>query len=145
LAALAVTVWIGGAVALNTVTAHHVFHELPRALAAPTMSSIFGAFDSLIVVALCILVAATVTRLWALGWGGRADRIAIAGAVALLVLGALDVGYIHRQIAQLYAADRTLDPQFASLHTVSRHSLHLELIATTLMLGGFAFARRRPA
>jgi hypothetical protein len=142
-ATLTVLVWIGGVISINSLTGHTLFHELGRAQAAATMSTIFHAFDQLVAVALPLLALAAIARAWALGVGGRADRIALAGALALLVLGTLDVAYIHREINALYAADQTLDPRFAALHATSRRSIHLELVATVLMLGGFAFARRR--
>jgi hypothetical protein len=142
-ATLAVLVWIGGVISLNSFTGHTLFHELPRAQAAATMSSIFVAFDSLILYAVALLAVAAVTRWWALGLATRADRIALAAAAALILLGVLDIGYIHREINALYAADRTLEPHFSALHTTSRRSIHLEMLSTVLMLGGFAFARRR--
>jgi hypothetical protein len=142
-ATLTVLVWIGGIVSINAFTGHTLFNELPRAQAAATMSTIFRAFDQLIVYAVIVLAAAAIARTWAAGFGGRANRIALAGAAALVLLGTLDVAYIHREINALYAADQTLDPRFAALHATSRRSIHLEMVATVLMLGGFAFARRR--
>jgi hypothetical protein len=144
-ATLAVLAWIGGLVTLDALAAPTLFHEQPRALAAPAMNSIFGKFDSLTAMALVLLVLATLARLWTLGLAARADRIAVGAALALILLGLLDVAYIHREIAALYAADNTLDSRFGQLHALSRRSAHLEVLATILMLGGFAFARRRPA
>jgi hypothetical protein len=144
-ATLTVLVWIGGVISINAFTGHTLFHELGRAQAAATMSTIFHAFDELIAWAVGLLAVATAARGWALGLRGRADRIALAAAAALVLLGVLDVAYIHREINALYAADQTLDPRFVALHATSRRSIHLEMLATVLLLGGFAFARRRSA
>jgi hypothetical protein len=145
LTALALMAWIGGTVALGAFTARIVFRDLPRSLAAPTMSTIFASFDLVIVVALCILAAAAVARFIAVGLRGRADRIALAATVALLLLGALDVGYVHPRIHALFEAGRTLEPQFAALHKLSTRSANLEIIVAALLLGAQAFARRAAA
>ena len=142
-AALAVTAWVGGIAALGAYTARIVFRELPRAEAAPTMNDIFTSFDKLIVVALVVLAAATAARVWALGLGQRADRIALAAAVALLLLGTLDVAYVHPAIARMFVEQRTLDPLFTALHKVSSRAANLEIAAAALLFGAQAFARRQ--
>jgi hypothetical protein len=143
-AALAVAAWVGGMVALGAFVARIVFRDLPRALAAPTMSTIFRSFDQLIVVALVLLALAALARLWALGLRGRADRIALAAVAALLVLGVLDVGFVHPAIARMFDAGRTLEPQFRALHSLSSRAANLEVLVAALLLGAFAFARRSP-
>ncbi len=144
-AALAVTAWIGGMLALGAFTARVVFRDLPRGMAAPTMNTIFGDFDGLIFGALVLLTAALLVRWFARGVVGRADRIALVAGVCLVVLGALDLAWIHRQIEALYLAGRTLDPEFASLHKLSRRSFNLEALCALLLLGGHAFSRRTEA
>jgi hypothetical protein len=141
-AALAVVAWVGGMVALGAFTARIVFRDLPRALAAPTMSTIFRSFDGLIVAALVLLGASAATRLWALGLRGRADRIALAAAGALLALGILDVGFVHPAIARMFDAGRTLEPQFRALHQLSSRAVNLEVLVSALLLGAYAFARK---
>jgi hypothetical protein len=141
--ALAVAAWIGGTVALGAYAARITFRDLPRGLAAPTMSSIFRSFDGLIVICLALLAAATIARLFAVGMRGRGDRIALAATAALLVLGALDVGWLHPQIEHMFLEGRTLEPAFAGLHKLSSRSANLEAICAVLLLGGHAFARRQ--
>ena len=141
-AALAVAVWIGGTIALGAYAARITFRDLPRALAAPTMSTIFRSFDGLIVACLVVLTAAVITRLFAVGVRGRADRIALTAAAALIVLGALDVGWVHPQIERMFRDGRTLEPAFAGLHKLSSRSANLEALCALLLLGGHAFARK---
>jgi hypothetical protein len=140
--ALALMAWLGGMVALGAFSARIVFRELPRVIAGPTMSMIFRSFDGVIVVALCVLVAAGIARYVALGARGRADRIALAATAALVLLGVLDVGFVHPRIHDLFEAGRTLDPEFVSLHKLSSRSVNLEIIAAALLLGAHAFSRR---
>src|SRR5215472_4235254 len=122
LAAIAETV-----TALGAFAARIVFRDLPRALAAPTMSTIFGSFDGVIVVAMALLTAAAVARWAALGLRGRADRIVLAATASLILLGMLDVGYVHPHIREMFEAGRTLEPQFQSLHKLSTRSANLEV------------------
>lgn len=143
-AAVALVAWVGGIAALGAFTARIVFRDLPRGLAAPTMSTIFRSFDGLIVACVIVFALATIVRLYSHGLRGRADRIALVAASALVVLGALDVGWVHPQIAQMFEAGRSLDPQFAALHKLSTRSANLEILCAVLVLGGHAFARRRP-
>jgi hypothetical protein len=140
--ALAVTAWVGGIAALGAYSARIVFRDLPRETAAPTMNAIFTSFDTLIVLALVVLAAATVARVWAVGLGKRADRIALAAAVSLLFLGLLDVGYVHPAISRMFIEQRTLDPLFLALHKVSSRSANLEIAVSALLFGAQAFSRR---
>jgi hypothetical protein len=140
--ALALVAWVGGTAALGAFAARIVFRDLPRALAAPTMSAIFRSFDGLIVGALIVLAAAAIVRLYAVGIRGRADRVALAATAALLVLGLIDVGFVHPRIDAMFREGRTLEPQFAALHQVSTRSANLEILVAALLLGAHAFARR---
>ncbi|MDB4968571.1 MAG: hypothetical protein JWN44_4260 [Myxococcales bacterium] len=140
--ALALAAWVGGTVALGAYAARITFRDLPRGLAAPTMSSIFRSFDGLVIACLVVLTAATVARLCAVGVRGRADRIALTAAAALLVLGALDVAYIHPQIEQLFLEGRSLEPAFLALHKLSSRSANLEALCALLVIGGHAFGRK---
>ncbi len=145
LTALAVTAWIGGMFALGAYTARIVFRDLPRGLAAPTMSTIFRSFDA-VVIACVVVVALTVGgRLVALGLRGRADRIALVAGTALVLLGALDVAWVHPTINRMFLEGRTLEPAFAALHKLSSRSANLEAICAMLVLGAHAFARSRRA
>lgn len=142
-AAVAIAAWVGGIAALGAYAARIVFRDLPRGLAAPTMSTIFRSFDGLVVACLLLLAAAAIVRLFTLGLRGRADRIALAATSALLVLGALDVGYVHPAIERMFLAGRTLEPAFAALHKLSSRSANLEVVCAILVLAGHAFSRRK--
>src|SRR5262249_55095405 len=139
--ALAVAAWVGGTVALGAYTARIVFRDLPRGLAAPTMSTIFRSFDGLVVGCLVALALATLVRLWAVGVRGRADRIALVAAAALVALGTLDVAWVHPAIERMFLAGRTLEPEFAALHKLSTRSANLEVICAILLLGSHAWGR----
>ena len=140
--AVVLAAWIGGIAALGAFTARIVFRDLPRPLAAPTMSTIFRSFDGVVVACVILLAGAVALRLFTHGIRGRADRVALVAASALVVLGALDVGFIHPQIEQMFLAGRTLEPAFAALHKLSSRSANLEMVCAILVLGGHAFARR---
>ena len=73
---------------------------------------------------------------------GRADRIALVAATALVALGALDVGYVHPGIERMFLQGRTLEPAFAALHQLSSRSANLEAICAVFILGAHALGRR---
>jgi len=141
--ALAVCAWVGGVAALGAFAARIVFRDLPRAVAAPTMNAVFRSFDGLIVVALIVIAVASVTRLFAVGLPGRADRIAMAAAAALVALGGLDVGWVHPAISRMFVEERTLEPAFQALHKLSSRAANLEIVVSAVLLGAYALARRR--
>ncbi len=143
LTAIAVAAWVGGIFALGAFTARIVFRDLPRALAAPTMSTIFRSFDGVVVACVVLVAVATGARLIAVGVRGRADRIALVAASALVVLGALDVGYVHPGIERMFRQGRTLEPAFAALHQLSSRSANLEGLCAILLLGAYALGRKR--
>ena len=145
LAALATVAWVGGTFALGAYTARIVFRDLPRALAAPTMSTIFRSFDGVVVACVVLLALAVGGRLVAVGLRDRADRIALVAGTALVVLGALDVGWVHPSIERMFREGRTLEPAFAALHQLSTRSANLEAICAILLLGAHAFGRIRRA
>ena len=142
LATLAVAAWVGGTFALGAFTARIVFRDLPRGLAAPTMSTIFRSFDGVVVVCVVLVALATGVRLVAVGVRNRADRIALVAGTALSVLGLLDIGYVHPAIERMFLEGRTLEPAFAALHKLSSRSATLESICAILLIGAFTFARR---
>ena len=143
LTALAVAAWIGGTFALGAYTARIVFRDLPRELAAPTMSTIFRSFDGVVVACVVVVALATGLRLMAVGLRHRPDRIALVAGTALTLLGALDVGWIHPSIARMFTEGRTLDPSFHALHTLSSRSANLEAICAILVIGAHALGRKR--
>jgi Domain of unknown function (DUF4149) len=141
--AIALVAWIGGVFALGAFGARIVFRDLPRDLAAPTMSTIFRSFDGVVVACVVVVALAVGLRLIAVGLRDRADRIALVAGAALVVLGCLDVGYVHPGIERMFLQGRTLEPAFAALHTLSSRSANLEAICAILVLGAHALGRRR--
>jgi hypothetical protein len=144
LMALALTAWVGGHAALGAFAARIVFRDLPRALAAPTMNAIFRSFDGLIIGAVLVLAASAAARAWAVRpLGKNADALVTVAAVLLVLLGALEVGYVTPRISEMFLAGRTLEPAFASLHHLSERCGHLEVLLTAALVGGQAWARVR--
>ena len=141
--AVALAAWVGGLVALGAFAARIAFRDLPRDLAAPTMSTIFRSFDGVVVACVVIVAVCTGLRLVLVGLRGRADRIALVSGTALTLLGALDVGWVHPSIERMFLEGRTLEPAFAALHTLSSRSANLEAICAILLLGAHAWARSR--
>lgn len=142
-AALALGTWVGGMFALGAFSARIVFRDLPRDLAAPTMSTIFRSFDGVVVACVIAVAVATGIRLLAVGIRGRADRIALVASSALVVLGLLDVGYVHPGIERMFHEGRTLEPAFQALHQLSSRSANLEAICAILVIGAHALGRKR--
>jgi Domain of unknown function (DUF4149) len=145
LTALAVAAWIGGTFALGAYTARIVFRDLPRGLAAPTMSTIFRSFDAVVVGCVVVLALAVGARLVLVGIRGRADRIALVTGTALVLLGALDVAWVHPTIERMFLEGRTLEPAFAALHKLSSRSANLEAVCAILLIGAHAFGRSKRA
>jgi hypothetical protein len=142
LTAIAVAAWVGGTFALGAFSARIVFRDLPRDLAAPTMSTIFRSFDGVVVACVVIVAVATGARLVAVGLRTRADRIALVAGTALTLLGAIDVGYVHPEIERMFLQGRTLEPAFHALHQLSSRSANLEAICAILILGAHAWSRK---
>ena len=142
LTALALVAWVGGIFALGAFAARIVFRDLPRELAAPTMSTIFRSFDGVVVACVVIVAVTTGLRLVVVGLRSRPDRIALVAGTALTILGALDVGYVHPGIERMFREGRTLEPAFAALHQLSSRSANLEAICAILVLGALAWSRK---
>lgn len=142
LTALALVAWVGGTFALGAFAARIAFRDLPRDLAAPTMSTIFRSFDGVVVACVVVVAVTTGLRLVAAGLRGRPDRIALVAGTALTLLGAIDVGYVHPGIERMFLQGRTLEPAFAALHQLSSRSANLEAICAILILGAHAWSRK---
>lgn len=142
LTALALTAWIGGIFALGAFAARIVFRDLPRELAAPTMSAIFRSFDGVVVACVVVVAVTTGVRVLAEGLRTRAHRILVVAGTALTILGTIDVGYVHPGIERMFLQGRTLEPAFAALHQLSSRSANLEAICAILVLGALAWTRK---
>jgi hypothetical protein len=164
---LALVAWVGGHAALGAFAARIVFRDLPRPLAASTMSTIFSSFDNVIGVMAALLLAAVVTRVM-VQRERRADQerasrsplgsepqtgsdsprsarladwiICIAG-IFLACLGMFEVFYVNRQILEMFQAGRTLEPSFRSMHHLSERCGHLEVALTAIIAGAQAWSR----
>jgi hypothetical protein len=144
-AALAVGAWVGGTFALGAYTARIVFRDLPRGMAAPTMSTIFRSFDAVVVACVVVIALAVGARLMLVGIRGRADRIALVTGTALVLLGAIDVAWVHPTIERMFLEGRTLEPAFTALHKLSSRSANLEAVCAVLLIGAHAFSRSKRA
>jgi hypothetical protein len=145
LLALAVTAWVGGHAALGAFAARIVFRDLPRPLAASTMSTIFTSFDSLIAVAAVVVLLATALRWWSLrGSARRADAVLAIASLALVAIGAFEVLWLNDRIVEMFHAGRTLEPAFASLHRISERCGHLEVVLAAVIFFSQSLGRQEP-
>jgi hypothetical protein len=143
LIALALVAWVGGHAALGAFAARIVFRDLPRPLAASTMSTIFSSFDTLIGVMAAVVFASVVTRWLALrGVAGRSDWAVVIAGKFLALLGLFEIVYVNRRILEMFQAGRTLEPAFASLHHLAERCGHLEVVLAGIILGAQAWSRK---
>ena len=137
---LALVAWVGGHAALGAFAARVVFRELPREVAAPTMTAVFRSFDRLMLVALVVVALATVARLWAVRLAGWPALVALGG---LCAVGAFELTYVHPSIETLFREGRTLEPAFLALHKLSERCAHLEVALTALYVAAQAWSRAK--
>jgi hypothetical protein len=139
---LCLVAWVGGHAALGAFAARILFRDLPRSAASQTMTTVFRSFDTLILTAMFVLLAAAVLRALT-GVSKRADRIVVGACFALVALGAFEVVWLHPHIEGMFLAGRTLEPAFASMHRLSARCANVEIALAALILGGQAWARAR--
>jgi hypothetical protein len=141
---LALVAWVGGHAALGAFAARIVFRDLPRPLAASTMSTIFSSFDGLIAGAAVIVLLATLARAFVLrGSFTRADLVVTVCGCFLVAIGIFEVAWLNRQIVDMFHAGRTLEPAFQSLHRLSERCGHLEVVLAIAIFGGQSWSRSR--
>jgi hypothetical protein len=140
LIALALVAWVGGHAALGAFAARIVFRDLPRPLAATTMSTIFSSFDNLIGVMAAILLGAAAARVVA-AREKRVDWIIAGASFFLVALGVFEIVYVNRQILEMFQAGRTLEPSFQSLHHLSERCGHMEVVLTVVILSAQSWSR----
>jgi len=149
ISAIAVAAWVGGHAALGAFGARILFRDLPRDVAAATMTTVFRSFDSLILVAAIAVAVATLARAWAVGVFSRgtrierADAIATFAAVALVAVALVELGWAHPAIERLYRAGASASVEFASLHRASERLGHAEAALGAVLFGSFAWRRAR--
>jgi len=141
LMALALVAWVGGHAALGAFAARIVFRDLPRPLAASTMSTIFSSFDTLIGVMAALVLGCTLARLVALREKRTDQLIAVAGLL-IAALGLFEIVYVNRHILEMFHAGRTLEPAFASLHRLSERCGHLEVVLAAVIFGAQSWSRQ---
>src|SRR5207249_899518 len=122
--------YVGGHAVLGAYAARIVFRDLPRPLAATTMTTIFSSFDGLAVAALALLAIAVVARAAALGRSGihGAHLAVAAAALGVLVAGVLGVAWAHPAIEEMFRDGDTLSPRFAAMHKLAEKLGHLEAL-----------------
>jgi hypothetical protein len=144
LIALALVAWVGGHAALGAFAARIVFRDLPRPLAASTMSTIFSSFDTLVGVGAAIVFAAALARFVARRGSSTTLDLLISAACGFLVfIGAFEVLWLNRQIVEMFHAGRTLEPAFGALHRLSERCGHLEVLLAAVILFAQSFGRLR--
>ena len=142
LIALALVAWVGGHAALGAFAARIVFRDLPRPLAASTMSTIFSSFDTLIGLMAGLLFGAVVVRFLDLRENARrVDHVVTIAGLFIACLGVFEIFYVNRQILEMFQAGRTLEPAFQSLHHLSERCGHLEVLLAATILGAQSWSR----
>jgi uncharacterized membrane protein len=132
LSALAMTAWVGGHAALGAFAARIAFQELPREMAAQTMTRVFREFDRLMWVAIVLVVACALLGVILRG-GAFRSQVRLGVELGLCALGLFEVLYVHPGIETLYQAGRTLDPAFAALHRLSERCAHGEVLLVVVI------------
>jgi hypothetical protein len=140
LIALALVAWVGGHAALGAFAARIVFRDLPRPLAASTMSTIFSSFDTLIGVMAALVLGCTLARLVALR-EKRADQLIAVAGILIAALGLFEIVYVNRHILEMFHAGRTLEPAFGSLHRLSERCGHLEVLLAAVIFAAQSWSR----
>src|SRR5262249_14753655 len=136
IATLAVAAWVGGHAALGAFGARILFRDLPRDLAASTMTTVFRSFDGLIAVALGLLIVAMAVRSALTARTGRwrrSDSVATVAASGLVAVGLAGLLWIRPTIERLFHEGRTLTPEFAALHRASERAGHAEFALMVLL------------
>lgn len=137
---MVVAAWVGGHAALGAFAARILFRDLPRSVAASTMTTVFREFDGLVAVAITLLLLAMLLRLLlrrTIAWRGS-DWIATAAATALSLVGIIELTLVHPAIEQAFRAGDTLSPHFIALHRASERLGHIELLLMLLLFTSVA-------
>lgn len=136
-----VAAWVGGHAALGAFAARIAFRDLPRDIAATTMTTIFRSFDRLIAVALLVLTLAFLLRLATRGIATNADRLATLAALGLATTGLVELMWVHPMIERLFGEGQTIGPRFATWHRLSERLGHLEVILGITLFTGLIWGR----
>jgi uncharacterized membrane protein len=124
---LALVAWVGGHAALGAFGARVAFQELPRELAARTMTRVFREFDHLMWVAIVVVGASALIGVVLRG-GTFRSQVRLGVELGLCALGLFEVLHVHPAIEAQYHAGRTLEPAFAALHRLSERCAHGEVL-----------------
>lgn len=127
LSGLALVAWVGGHAALGAFAARIAFRSLDRGDAARTMTQVFHEFDRLILAAIAILALSAVAGVGARGFATR-SQVRLGLELGLCALGLFEVFHVHPAIEAMFAAGRTLEPAFQSLHRLSERCAHGEVL-----------------
>ncbi len=129
LALTALTVWIGGLLALGAVVAPIVFHAIPFNMAADTMAVVFARYDKLAMGAAAVVLATEAAR-GHLAATSRMTRAGLLRAVvsAVLALMAVVEGlWVTPTIARLHAEGAVRGVGEAGAALASAHGLAEQL------------------
>jgi hypothetical protein len=143
---LGLSLMVGGMLALGAFTAPVIFHQFPRPEAGAAMAIIFRRYDTVLLIALAMLISGELYRI--IHHGGfasilRSGWLSTFRLGALVLLSALTLISTQTVNAKLYALQPTLssaqNPQqqqqsFDTLHTLSETLYKGQLLAAVLVL-----------
>ncbi len=147
LALLAVSVWLGGLVALGAVAAPIVFAIVPYPSSADAMTLVFRRFDAIAMACAAMVLAAEAVRAVAGRPFGRVDQgrafVSLVAAVAAVYEGA----DVSPRIAALHAAGAIRGVESAGLELARLHNLaeacgkaQILLLAALIALHGISLS-----
>jgi hypothetical protein len=134
LALVALTVWIGGLLALGAVAAPLVFAAVPFALAADAMAAVFARFDKIAMAAAAIVLATEAFRARVAGRVRVGDAVRILVSVVLAGLAVAEGVWVTPTIANLHAAGAIRGVGEAGASLATAHALAEQLGKAQVLL-----------
>jgi hypothetical protein len=126
-ALVALTVWIGGLLALGAIVAPIIFAAVPFALAADSMAIVFARFDKVAMGAAAVVLATEAVRV---GTGARltlAGSLRVAVSVVIAGLAVAEGLWVTPTIAGLHAAGAVRGVGEAGASLATAHTLAEQL------------------
>ena len=102
-ALLALTIWVGGLLALGAVVAPIVFASAPFQVAADAMTLVFSRFDRIAMGAAAVVIATEAVRARVTPRLRSGDVVRVLGSVLMAAMGAAEGVWVTPEIARLHA------------------------------------------
>jgi hypothetical protein len=139
-ALVALTVWIGGLLALGAVVAPILFASVPYALAADTMTAVFARFDKIAMAAAAVVLATEAFRARVSGRVTVGDIVRILVSLVLVGLALTEGIWVTPTIANLHAAGAVRGVGEAGASLASAHALAEQLGKAQVLLAALLIA-----